>query len=228
MQYFPPRNLVAAFLIIAFVMSAGTAAWARKHRVRITTDAVEVKGWEQALCRNNPNLKHWHWNPIYGNPQSHIYVEPENEPDYFHRMVKKQKQQNPGVVIAPRKSVYVKYIHLPNIPPPPKKETNVILTANNLNGRLSHENVAGQLSHEKVGAMLSHEKVGGMLANRDVSAQLASRDVSGQLRPATYDSYSRGSGLAFTDSYRQNTQGAVYGQIASTRKPRTHSSSLHF
>jgi hypothetical protein len=215
-----PKSIFLIALLLLCLTATGTEAWARKHVVRITTDSVEVKGWEHSLLKNNPNLSHWHWNPIYGNPQGRQLIEPINEPDYLRRATSKRSSQIPTAPV--QRNCYVKYVHAPFVIPPKKPESELYgtLTANNLNGRLGSQNVNGQLGHGDVAGQLRHS---------DVSGQLASRELSGQLAPSvsTYDGYKQGPAFTYTDGYNSSSQGAVYGKIASTRSKRSRSN-VHF
>lgn len=44
--------------------------------VSVTLGSVEYRNWQDNLVKGNPNLKHFHWNPIYSNVQGMKLVKP--------------------------------------------------------------------------------------------------------------------------------------------------------
>src|SRR5262245_40541732 len=78
------HKLLALTLTLATLLTTGaTGVEARsteKRPISYTVGCVEYRNWEAALVRNNPNLRHYHWNPIYANVQAVRLVGPPPPP----------------------------------------------------------------------------------------------------------------------------------------------------
>ncbi|HEY9734594.1 MAG TPA: hypothetical protein V6C89_21970 [Drouetiella sp.] len=242
------RIIAALACLPVFCLSADAAE--RKAVVRVTTGSVQVNGWQHNLVQNNPNLGHWHWNPIYANVQGLKTVRANSLPDRFHHR-SGPAQLHPNVTvthIVPRnQSIYQRPNHIPfNLTRPP--ETNV-------SANLRSPDVSAKLSHQDVSANLRNNQVSGQLANRDVSAaltqnrtnaSLANRNVSGELLPAqtqpvapapprvaTYgQSYGGDDFARISGGTNRVEKSSVYGRIAMPRKSKakksTASSSINY
>lgn len=237
-------KIVAALACLPIVCLSAQAA-ERKAVVRVTTGSVQINNWQHHLVQHNPNLGHWHWNPIYANVQGLKTVRASSGPDRFHRR-SGPAQLHPNVTvtqIVPRShSVYQRPNHIPfNLTRPPETNVSANLRAASVNANLRNNQVNGQLANRDVSANLRNNQVNGQLANRDVSAtltqnrtnaSLANRNVSGELLPAppqpvapapprvaTYGQTYGGDDFArIAGSGNRIEKSAVYGRIAMPKK----------
>lgn len=124
----------AALLLVAlssFAASAeARAKTSRKRPARVTVGSVEIRDWQSSIVDNYPNLKHYHWNPIYSNVQGIRMVSPPGPPrqkarDSRNHVVKNQGRkpltapsrtaQNKHIVYKPaaaQRHIYKKPVHL--------------------------------------------------------------------------------------------------------------------
>jgi len=89
--------------------------------VRVTTGVVAVSGWEKALIKNDPTLRHWHWDPMYSYKTGYPSI-----PDYSKAKWASQAASN-----EPRFR-YAKPAHLP-LPTRPQPDLNIL---ENLSGKV--------------------------------------------------------------------------------------------
>lgn len=76
-----PHTLALALVTLIVTAAARDKALAGDQRpVSVTIGCIEYRNWEANLVRNNPNLRHYHWNPIYANVQAVHMVGPGNPP----------------------------------------------------------------------------------------------------------------------------------------------------
>lgn len=241
----PSINKVIAALACLPIFCLSAEAAERKAVVRVTTGSVQINNWQHHLVKNNPNLGHWHWNPIYANVQGLKTVRANSGPDRFHRR-SGPAQLHPNVTvtqIVPRsKSVYQRPNHIPfNLTRPPQTNVAANLRAPDVSARLANRDVSARLGNRDVSATLRNNQVNGQLANRDVSAtltqnrtnaSLANRNVSGELLPAppqpvapapprvaTYGQTYGGDDFArIAGSGNRVEKSSVYGRIAMPKK----------
>lgn len=197
MKAFSPQSLLTAITGGLFVLTIGPALAGNQSEhpsapvpVRVTTGVEEVKGWEQGLVKGNPNLGHWHWDPIYSYKQGYGVL--------------RQKPLKPGngpfaggQPGKPTKSTFnypidhhdVKPIHLPYSPQAMAE----------IQGRLSQperqqspenepetkESVSGQLTNHpiKQPVISSYKHTYAQLANPETALKYSNQqtDVYGQL-----------------------------------------------
>jgi hypothetical protein len=127
--------------------------------IRVTTGSVEVKGWEHGLVKRNPNLAHWHWDPLYSNTQAYLAA-PQLHPRPGSHYI------NPTKVNTPRspQSRYVKPIHVPfNIPA--KENVSESVIARSLNNP-EKESVQGNVVRSKNQADLVDKKINGKVLDK--------------------------------------------------------------
>lgn len=115
--------------LLSFAASAeARAKTSRKRPARVTVGSVEIRDWQSSIVDNYPNLKHYHWNPIYSNVQGIRMVSPPGPPRHKARqsrnpVVKNQvvrkpisrNPQNQHVVYRPaagQRHIYKKPVHL--------------------------------------------------------------------------------------------------------------------
>lgn len=112
---------------------------------RVTVGTVEIKGWQHGIVKSYPNLKNYHWNPMYANVQGMNMVRPtrhsvQGKAKGPQKQDPKQKtvnkiadkyvryrpvQSKPAYVTYERpKSVYKKPVHLPARMPVATSNTN--------------------------------------------------------------------------------------------------------
>lgn len=76
-------SLTAILLVALLSFAAGAEARAktsRKRPARVTVGSVEIRDWQSSIVDNYPNLRHYHWNPIYSNVQGIRMVSPPGPP----------------------------------------------------------------------------------------------------------------------------------------------------
>ncbi|HEY9679752.1 MAG TPA: hypothetical protein V6C76_17245 [Drouetiella sp.] len=169
----PLQRILAATLAAAClqILCVNADASERKAVVRVTTGSVQIDNWQHDLVKDNPNLGHWHWNPIYANTQGLKAIGVKAQPDrYRHNGGPHQIHPNTTVqAIKPRPgSVYIRPNHIP-FNTSRKTDNN---NSNNIAGVLRSPNVSANLSHRDVSANLRQSQVNAQLASRDVNARL--------------------------------------------------------
>ncbi|MBX9671322.1 MAG: hypothetical protein K2X93_27285, partial [Candidatus Obscuribacterales bacterium] len=122
-------GLALAFLFSALFVTVQDAQSRESELrpVRATVGCIEYRNWQSGLVNANPNLRHYHWNPMYANVQGVRLVGPPPPPP--QRLTSRPKRQvlankpqknrlkRPGVTcvykaFAPRPSVYKKPMHV--------------------------------------------------------------------------------------------------------------------
>ncbi|MEZ4542754.1 MAG: hypothetical protein R3C24_02490 [Cyanobacteriota/Melainabacteria group bacterium] len=70
-------------LVLSVLLFVGAPALARgkarhdgSRPNRVTVGTVEIKGWQHGIVKSYPNLKNYHWNPMYANVQGMNMVRP--------------------------------------------------------------------------------------------------------------------------------------------------------
>ncbi|MBI1270325.1 hypothetical protein GC174_07825 [bacterium] len=139
-------------LVLSMFLLSGAPALARgKARQdgsrpnRVTVGTVEIKGWQHDIVKSYPNLKNYHWNPMYANVQGMNMVRPtrhsvKGKAKGPQKQDPKQKtvnkianqyvryrpvQSKPAYVTYQRpKSVYKKPVHLPARMPAAQNDAN--------------------------------------------------------------------------------------------------------
>ena len=72
------KLVLSTFLTLAIIAGCPTIALCKENGRynRITVGTVEVKDWHKGIVRSYPNLRHYHWNPMYSNVQGWNKVKP--------------------------------------------------------------------------------------------------------------------------------------------------------
>lgn len=189
---------MAVFMVLALI--SGQRAEAARHSelrsVRTTVGCVEVRNWEENILRSNPNLRHYHWNPIYANVQGTRLVGPPPPPRQCltnrgkkHQVGPKSKKQqstfaNKNYLFRPvqaRPSVYKKPTQIA-----PHRSTgtqiaykHVAPTLRSTNTSIGYKHIAPQLSNRDASARLvPHEPT------TAVEAELRRRELMARINPA--------------------------------------------
>lgn len=176
----------------------------QKRQVRVTVGSVEIRDWESHLVKNNPNLRHFHWNPIYANVQSRELVSPPPPPKFpinnkpAHHEIKIDPSHLSFKRAAPRRRIYTNPVQIPT---PPQTSVAARPTQQDLSGVLINKDgrliwnrpkpptkeVAAAFSQDKVYAKLDRKDVGGQLNHSKVNALLGTRQAMGTLRDRATD-----------------------------------------
>ncbi len=118
------RSITHCLLALSFVtFFCAHPAWAVSKRsrlstVRVTTGVVAITGWEKDLIKNDPSLRHWHWDPVYAYKTGYPKV---TDSEAKHSKAKGALQ---AVAMAPRFH-YTKPTHLP-LPTPTPPDSNIL------------------------------------------------------------------------------------------------------
>ncbi|MGH9548614.1 MAG: hypothetical protein ACRD72_25525 [Candidatus Angelobacter sp.] len=218
------KNQTRCFAIATILLWTICPAQAdqRSYGVRETIGTVETKGWEANLVRGNPNLAHWHWDPIYSNPQGMKYISPINIG---------------GKQSAPTGGHYIKPAHVPTIIPVQHrdelqdyKDAIARRHQEEVKAQLAQEKVKARLAQEKVRAQLAQQKTHAALDNGDIFGNLVDKQLAGQMLPpgpvvATYgNDYTFPSG---SGNWRATERAEVHGKIA-TSKPSKAAKALRY
>jgi hypothetical protein len=177
--------LATILLAVTWLLTAGAgSAAAQNGRVRVTSssEVVRYAGWEKGLIKRDPTLKHWAWIPIDSYRYHHVAT---------------------PIASGPRKSIYVKPIHVNAVSPSKRRHSNPYV----------HIETRSTLTNADVSARLRY---GG--ANQDGSASLAAGSVNGQLasapRVSTYsDAYGRLSASSNKRGSLLTERKSVYGRV---------------
>jgi hypothetical protein len=83
------RVLLLAIAILILCPFGGTSAMAQGVRVETKEQIINQRqiGWERVLTDKDPNLSHWHWEPIT-NAYRQVQVRRINEPGQRHAVLK--------------------------------------------------------------------------------------------------------------------------------------------
>ncbi len=198
-------------LVTMLVTGSGKKAHAAERRpVSITVGCIEYKNWEENLVRNNPNLRHYHWNPIYSNVQAVHLVGPMNPPPMRGTWGPKKQGTPPGFPkerplfykkpttphFAYNPGIYKKPVHMV-----PQRSTTTtgayvhVAAGTDLRGKMvpqqpnlfaaqdmqqSKSGLNGKLKPHQPG-LIAHGKKLSVPGDKKVHGTLAHKDVSGQL-----------------------------------------------
>ncbi|MDZ4834268.1 MAG: hypothetical protein SGJ27_10875 [Candidatus Melainabacteria bacterium] len=183
----------ALALLLTASLSTVDKAVARdgeRRPIRATLGCVEVRNWQDNLVKTNPNLAHYHWNPIYANIQGVRLVGPPPRPkqrltsrpkkmEIGGKPAKNQvKNQQTAYIFRPAKerpSVYKKPMHMA-----PQRSTHTGLTYRH---SAPQHRTGTSLAYTHVAPQLMSRDAQGRLTSRDAQGRLTSRDASGRLIP---------------------------------------------
>lgn len=164
---------------IAIFLGALTAtvegAQARENElrpVRATLGCIEYRNWQSNLVKTNPNLRHYHWNPIYANIQGTRLVGPPAPPK--QRLTTRPKKQE---LAARPKRDEAKRQPTAYVFRPAKERPSVYKQPS----RMAPQ--AGTRTEIAYKHAAPHRKTGASLAYKHVSPQLSHRDANGRLIP---------------------------------------------
>lgn len=201
------------FTILACLAFSATSAGAADPRptIRETVGTVEVRGWQKELVKGNPNLQHWHWNPIYSNVQGYKKVGPGGPPMRQQGIYRPIKGGD-----SPKR--YIKPKHVAFDLNQPKKPSKPYIDI----PALRNSDVSGNLTSNEGSGTLSSKDASGMLAARDINGELINKEVNGKAAPySNYkskpDSFEKGSSA----DYAQSSEANVYGKVK-TPNPKTY------
>jgi hypothetical protein len=194
-------GFVLAILMTASVSMADKAIAGQGERrpIRATVGCVEYRNWQENLVKTNPNLAHYHWNPIYVNVQGVRLVGPPPPPKQL--LTSRPKKQPSGGKPSKNhvKNQQTAYIFRPNKERPsiykkptriaPQRSTHTAIAykhtapQHRTGTSLAYTHVAPQLSSRDVQGQLSSRDAQGRLTSRDAQGRLISRDATGRLIP---------------------------------------------
>lgn len=185
-----PTNVAITTLIVISVAPAALAQ--REFSIRETHGSRQIQGWEDELVRSNPNLSHFHWNPMYSTSHSYRRMsEPKTAapaPPSGPHYIKPIHERSTFV-----KRPYIKPIHMTIATPKlrstyAKPSTLPLPASRNLDGSLRpNPQVSSKLAFHDVGALLrkpvlpAAQAVRGHLLNKGTSIDLSSASVNGDL-----------------------------------------------
>lgn len=172
------KGMAMAIFLISALLVPGERAEAAKQTelrpIRATVGSVEVRNWENNLVKYNPNLRHYHWNPIYANvqgtrlvgppprPQQRLTTRPKKETLPVKGKKQASKVDNRNYIYRPvqeRRSVY-------------KNPTKIAPQRNNTGTQLAYKHVTPTMSHTSTSLGYQH-----------AAPQLSSRDLNGRVSP---------------------------------------------
>lgn len=190
---------MAVFMVLALVsgQKAEAARQGERRPIRTTVGCVEVRNWENNILKSNPNLRHYHWNPIYANVQGTRLVGPPPPPRQCltnrgkkHDVGPRSKKQqstiaNKNYVFRPvqaRPSVYKKPTQIA-----PQRSTgtqiayrHVAPTLRSTNTSIGYKHVAPQISSRDINGRLAP----GHQPTTAVDAELRRRELMARINPA--------------------------------------------
>lgn len=172
-----------AILVTASLSTADKALASHGERrpIRATLGCIEYRNWQENLVKTNPNLAHYHWNPIYANVQGIRLVGPPLPPK--QRLTSRPKKMAAGAKPAKNsaKNQQTAYIYRPaKERPSVYKKPVQIAPQRNTNTAIAYKHTAPQ---HRTGTSLAYRHVAPQLASRDAQGRLASRDANGRLMP---------------------------------------------
>jgi hypothetical protein len=197
-----PLSVTCVTVSLALCLCAGSAARAeRPIVVRETTGTVEVRGWEKGLLKGNPNMKHWHWNPIYANPQGLRRIRPGSAPSAKEYRFTKSGQR----------AAVKRYITANHIPLPSSRDAEGRTIANkDLQGSWSAKSLSANLVNKDGKARLIAAKQG------DYSVQ-DDGDNFAEPKVLSYGDYGKHANHQSTESAHRSRNSSietkVYGSI---------------
>ncbi|MBZ0188757.1 MAG: hypothetical protein K8F91_21110, partial [Candidatus Obscuribacterales bacterium] len=192
-----------AALLAGIVSPCALAA--QKRNARVTVGTIEVRDWQSRIVDNYPNLKHYHWNPIYSNVQAIRPVSPPRPPKLQgrskpartpHRRTIDRKYMTVRPA-ARERHFYKKPIHTEIAPNRQKSETSASLNQEKIQAQLKAKRTEAGLRAKQTQADLiakhtqarlnqdrqrsPQELVAANLDNKQVSACLTSQEVEARL-----------------------------------------------
>lgn len=206
--------LVLVLSVLLFVgaptLARGKARHDGSRPNRVTVGTVEIKGWQHGIVKSYPNLKNYHWNPMYANVQGMNMVRPTKHSVKGKARAPQKQQPNqktvnkiadkyvryrpvqakPAYVTYQRpKSVYKKPVHLPAQRPVATNNTNnrTDIGLNNQKTTIGMRtgkqtnNIDGQLYHKKNEIALGSPSTAANLAERRTEASLTAPQVEAAL-----------------------------------------------
>lgn len=207
-----PAPSLSLLLVALACLSINTGASAADPRptVRETVGTVEVRGWQNSLVKGNPNLSHWHWNPIYSNVQGYKKLAPGGAPMRQQGIYRPLKGPEP----PPR---YQKPKHMAFDLSQPKPSKPYI----DIPALRPNKDVSGTLTSKDGSGTLSSRDASGMLAARDLNGELINKEVNGKV--ASYSNYSQSNSFdkGFSSDYSRSSEASVYGKVKN-EAPRTY------
>jgi len=166
---------MAVFMILALVggQKAEAARQGELRPVRATVGCVEIRNWENNILKSNPNLRHYHWNPIYANVQGTRLVGPPPPPRQCltsrgkkHEVASKSKKQQ--TAITNKNYLYKPFQARPSVY---KKPTQIA----------PHRSTGTQIAYKHVAPTLRSTNTS--IGYKHVAPQLSNRDTMGRLIP---------------------------------------------
>jgi hypothetical protein len=179
------KGLAMAVLMILALSGGQKAEAARQGElrpVRATVGCVEIRNWENNILKSNPNLRHYHWNPIYANVQGTRLVGPPPPPRQCltsrgkkHEVALKSKKHTTAInsknylyrPVQSRPSVYKKPTQIA-----PQRSTGT---------QIAYRHVAPSL--RSTNTSIGYKHVAPQLSNRDTMGRLI--PPGGQQEPTT-------------------------------------------
>ncbi len=187
-----------ALIILTLFSSQAKAHPGESRPVRVILGSVETKNWEQNLVKNNPNLAHYHWNPVYSSVQGTQLLTPMPRPPAQGTVPPGKNVGSPHVVFhpaRPRPPVYSKPRQIP-----PQRNTSTSLDykhaqpAHDLTGRILPKKPQNTFDPQ-VFAQLRNQQLGGQLLRKPDGAVAKSLPaegrVSGLLKPKRQHNHSK-------------------------------------
>jgi len=190
---------VAIFLVLSLTGGEAQARRGELRPVRATLGCVEVRNWENNLVKVNPNLRHYHWNPIYANIQGTRLVGPPPPPKQRltsrpkkHEVASKPKRdqvkgQPANYIFRPAKERPSVYKRPMRVAPRRNPSTSTSIaykhvapTLNSTNTSLGYKHVAPQLSSRDTMARVSTNNPPPMTATQ---AELQRKALMAKLNP---------------------------------------------
>ncbi|HEY9784557.1 MAG TPA: hypothetical protein V6D17_04075 [Candidatus Obscuribacterales bacterium] len=208
------RSILQLSAIAIVLLSASQAKAQQTNPImRETIGTIETRGWERTLIKGNPNLKHWHWNPIYSTVHGYKRVKPGS-------MKLRQEVYFKPIKEPPEKRRYPKQNHVafpigrnPDGTQRPNPTVSSKLVSHDLNGVLMRRQAEAQLKAKQVEARLAASKVEGRLAAKQGQAELlAPKLMTYEYRAPLSEEWTPACGAD-----GRQTRSRVYGQIASRR-----------
>lgn len=175
-----------AILLTASISTADRALAREGERrpIRATLGCIEYRNWQENLVKTNPNLAHYHWNPIYANIQGVRLVGPPPPPK--QRLTSRPKKMVVGGKPSKNqaKNQQTTYIYRPAKERPSvyKKPLQMAPQRHNTNTSIAYKHAAPQ-ARTGTSASLAYKHVAPQLASRDAQGRLSARDLNGRLMP---------------------------------------------
>lgn len=180
--------ITLALILMTIFCGKALARHGESRPVRVTLGSVEQRNWENNLVKRNPNLAHYHWNPIYANVQGTQMVRPM--PKNPIRGTAPGKKRLHGVshgIFKPayqRPSVYKKPVHM--APQRTASTSSEYRHAQLPTGSMNR--VSTNLEYKHAQLPVARRDASGRLiapptSSQDTAAQLRNPRVAASLRP---------------------------------------------